>query len=222
MQNEQSLSNLIFNIPSDNTSTIRKNNFNYGNESGNLLYICQNNVKETNCILENNINIYRFKFTKEFTEKLYEFSKLHEYDNRNDFKESWIQWSNVNVEIIEMECERLSRLEYKGNIQDKMFKSARYYFRKKSNQIKKPIIRKKYISISKELLDKMDIHLKENTQLKPKIGFIDFCNQHKELLKESILEIYNNGIKDSEEIQEKIKKTYKNRYFMIVKNENKK
>lgn len=217
MKNEQNLSNIIFNSSSDDTSLIRKSHSDNGNEYSSILYVCKNDVEETNCILENNLNIYRFKFTIEFTEKLYEFSKLHEYDNRNDYKESWLQWTKDNAEIIEKECERLSRLEYKGNIYDKMYKSARYYFRKKSNQIKTPMIRKKYISISKDLLDKMDIHLNENAQLKPKIGFVDFCNQHKELLKESILEIYKNGITDSEEIQEKIKKTYKNRYFMNIK-----
>jgi hypothetical protein len=222
MQNEQILSDIIFNSSSDYTCHIRKSDSNNGNEHSNILHVCKNNDEETNCILANNINIYRFKFTTEFTEKLYEFSKLHEFDDRNDYKESWIQWTKDNAEIIEIECERLYRLEYKGNIMNKMFKSARYYFRKKSNQIKTPIIRKKYISISKELLEKMDTHLKENSQLKPKNSFVDFCNQYKDLLKESILEIYKNGITDSGEIQEKIKKTYKNRYFMNIKNENKK
>jgi hypothetical protein len=223
MQNEQNLSDIIFNTSSDRTCFVRKSDSNNGNEYSTILYVCKNNLEKTsNCVLENNINIYRFKFTTEFTEKLYEFSKLHEYDNRNDYKDSWNQWTKDNAEIIEMECERLYRLEYRGNIMDKMFKSARYYFRKKSNQVKTPVTRKKYISISKDLLEKMDTHLHENSELKPKNGFVDFCNQYKELLKESILEIYKNGITDSEEIEEKIKKTYKNRYFMHIKNENKK
>lgn len=217
MQNEQNLSNIIINTSSYNTCLVRKSDSNNGNEHSNILYVCKNIIEEPNSILENNINIYRFKFREQFTEKLYEFSKLHEYDDRNDYKESWIQWTKDNAEMIEIECERLYRLEYRGNIMDKMFKSARYYFRKKSSQIKTPVTRKKYISIPKELLEKMDTHLLENSQLKPKNGFIDFCNKYKPLLKESILEIYKNGITDAEIIQEKIKKTYKNRYFYAYK-----
>ena len=66
------------------------------------------------------------------------------------------------------------------------------------------------------MLDLMDNFIKNNIQLKPKDGFLEFCNNHKDQLKECILKIYNNGIKDSNIIQEKIKKTYKNRYFKLL------
>ena len=36
-----------------------------------------------------NINIYRYKFTTEFMNDLFIFSKIHQYDHRSDFKEAW-------------------------------------------------------------------------------------------------------------------------------------
>ena len=82
--------------------------------------------------------IYRFKFTEEFMEVLYEFSKIHQYDERKDFKEAWKIWVEENETIINQETTRLNDLGYKGDILDKMFKSARYYFRKKSSEKKQP------------------------------------------------------------------------------------
>ena len=36
--------------------------------------------------VELNVNIYRYKFTNEFIVELYNFSKIHQYDHRKDFK----------------------------------------------------------------------------------------------------------------------------------------
>ena len=179
--------------------------------------------------LENNKNIihddkkysmiYRYKFTELFMEQLYIFSKVHQYDERSDFKEAWTIWIEENKEMINDEINRLNLLNYDGNILEKMYKSARYYFRKKTNEKKEPLKRRKYISVTKELLDAMDEHIlcyanMENYQ--PKTGFVDFCNQQKDILRTSISKICKEGTTDPVLIQEKMKKTYKNRYFMIV------
>lgn len=79
------------------------------------------------------LNIYRYNFENEFAQSLYIFAKIHQYDNRHDFKEAWNVWIEDNNEMIELEINRLRLLDYKGDILDKMFKSARYYFRKKNN-----------------------------------------------------------------------------------------
>ena len=165
--------------------------------------------------------IYRYKFTKEFMEELYKFSKIHQYDDRKVFKDSWVIWTEENSELVESEICRLTLLGYEGNILDKMFKSARYYFRKKSTEKKTPKSRRQYISVSRELLDKMDLHIKNNINnedYQPKIGLIEFCKDNEELLKNSIKAIYDQDIKDNDIIQDKIKKTYKNRYFMFITN----
>ena len=80
-------------------------------------------VNEENRIVKDlkstNLQIYRFKFTKDFMEELYTFSKIHQYDERNDFKEAWQIWTEDNEEIINSEIKRLNELEYDGDIMDK-------------------------------------------------------------------------------------------------------
>jgi len=164
--------------------------------------------------------IYRFKFTEKFMEELHTFSKIHQYDDRGDFKEAWVTWMEEYNELISDEQKRIISLGYRGDILEKMYKSARYYFRNKTVEKKEPAKRRKYISVSKTLLDSMDEHIRKHMFEKtyqPKVGFELFCNETKDILKEAITKICEEGTLDSILIQEKIKKTYKNRYFVIVK-----
>jgi len=165
------------------------------------------------------INIFRYKFCEEFTSQLYKFSKIHQYDHRKDFKEAWNIWIEENDDLVNKEARRLTELDYKGDILDKMFKSARYYFRKKSTEKKEPQKRRSYVGIQSELLTAMDKHIlsnKKNQDYKPSSGFDEFCKQNIDLLKIEVNLLCKNGIKDSDEIKKKIKKTYKNRYFMTI------
>jgi len=175
--------------------------------------ICEKNA-------DNSINIFRYKFTTEFTEELFKFSKIHQYDHRKDFKEAWEKWTENNSEIIDDEVRRLKNLGYEGDILDKMFKSARYYFRKKSTEKKEPVKRRIYVGSQKELLEAMDDHIKvsiESGNFKPSDGFDEFCKENIEILKEQVTQLCRAGIKDPNEIKSKIKKTYKNRYFLAIK-----
>lgn len=165
--------------------------------------------------------IYRFKFTEGFMEELYKFSKIHQYDERKDFKEAWNIWTEENEDIINEEMRRMNMLGYEGNVLDKMFKSARYYFRKKSTEKVVPKQRRQYISVNKELLNAMDNHIEENIYKKdyqPKKAFVSFCKENEKILTETITQIYSQGIRDSDLIEDKIKKTYKNRYFILTNN----
>ncbi len=164
--------------------------------------------------------IYRFKFTNEFMNELNKFSKIHQYDKRVDFKEAWNIWVEENNDIIQEEITRLESLGYDGDIIDKMFKSARYYFRNKSTEKKQPKQRRQYITVSRELLQAMDNHIEKNIYNEdyvPKLGFVSFCKENEIVLKDVISKIFEQGIKDSKLIQDKIKKTYKNRYFILTK-----
>jgi hypothetical protein len=70
----------------------------------------------------------------------------------------------------------------------------------------------------------MDNHIEENifnVDYQPKTGFISFCKANEKILKESISKIFEQGVKDSDLIEDKIKKTYKNRYFMLTQIKNK-
>jgi hypothetical protein len=166
------------------------------------------------------INIHRYKFTQAFMDELYEFSKIHQFDDRKLFKEAWTIWLEESDTLIQNEQERMNNLGYEGDVLDKMFKSARYYFRKKSSIKPEPKERRKYISVKRELLEEMDNHivggLNNKNKYKPSEGFDDFCQKNTETLKKEIETLIEKNI-ESSEIMAKIKKTYKNRYFMLTK-----
>ena len=189
----------------------------------NILDTINDKMVENKCILDEEellpSVIYRYKFTEEFMEELYKFSKIHQYDDRKDFKEAWKVWTEDNEQLIDVEMRRLLNLGYEGDVLTKMFKSARYYFRKKSPEKKVPKQRRPYISVNRELLNAMDHHIEEKiykSDYQPKTGFIEFCKENEAILKETITKIFEQGIKDSNLIEDKIKKTYKNRYFMLT------
>ena len=69
----------------------------------------------------------------------------------------------------------------------------------------------------------MDNHIKKgllNENFKPSDGFAGFCNASIDLLKDHVAMLCKNGMTNSEEIKQKLKKTYKNRYFLIVQEYN--
>jgi hypothetical protein len=182
------------------------------------LEVSENNDRTNN---DNNLSIaiYRYKFTNEFINELFKFSKIHQYDHRKDFKEAWDKWMDENEDLINGEVRRLTNLGYEGDIIDKMFKSARYYFRKKSTEKKDPIKRRVYVGTNKELLEAMDDHINTNINsgnFKPSEGFDNFCKENMDVLKEQINALCKAGFTDSNEIKFKIKKTYKNRYFLAI------
>jgi len=80
------------------------------------------------------IQTYRHEFSKEFMAELSRFSKVHQYDDRHTYKSEWQKWSNQEdiAQSIEVEKRRLQEKGYSGDIDDKMFKAGRYYFRKKT------------------------------------------------------------------------------------------
>ena len=166
-----------------------------------------------------NVNIYRYKFTDDFTDELFKFSKIHQYDERKAFKEAWAIWTEDNDDIVKEEFNRLRGLGYDGDILDKMFKSARYYFRKKSTEKKEPVKRRIYVGSQKDLLEAMDDHIKSNVvkrDFKPSDGFEEFCKENVDLLKEEVAVLCRAGLTDPNEIKAKVKKTYKNRYFLAI------
>ena len=213
----------INSIDSNNINYYSNNNVRASNDRCNTISNTERSEIDDDKIdkFENdvNINIYRYKFTDEFTSELFRFSKVHQYDHRKDFKEAWNSWLEENDCIVTVEKRRLTNLGYDGNIEDKMFKSARYYFRKKGTEKKAPMERRVYIGVQKDLLDAMDNHIKSainSKDFKPSEGFDDFCKKNIDLLKREVNVLCQNGVADSNEIKKKIKKTYKNRYFLFI------
>lgn len=187
--------------------------------------------------------VFRYKFSDMITVQLNNFAQIHKHESRQDFKDSWDSWIENNKEVIQLETNRLEQMGFQGNIEDKMYKSTRYYFCKKTNEKKQPQKRRKYVSISKELINAMDIHIeiclrhmnvdmnndvvdnlqKENNNnpneyivynYKPSTGFINFCETNYYLVQNEKDRIYKESKMNNEDIELKLKKTYKNRYFI--------
>ena len=165
-----------------------------------------------------NTQIYRFKFTDNFAGNLLQFSKLHQFDDRKTFKEAWELWIDENNQMINDECRYLSNNGYKGDILEKMYKSSRYYFRKKPTSKTKPKKRRLYVSMDRDFLDSMDNHIQSNIHKDdycPASGYDMFCLDSKDIIQEEVKRLLEEGL-DGDEIKVKLKKTYKNRYFQLT------
>ena len=68
----------------------------------------------------------------------------------------------------------------------------------------------------------MDDHISENvnsSNYRPATGYDDFCKNHIDIIRQTVEEFIQGGLTDTVEISNKIKKTYKNRYFQHIKNQ---
>jgi hypothetical protein len=192
--------------------------------------------------------VYRFKFQNTLVSEIEYFAKVHQYDDRNTFKESWAKWieEEETKNMIQSEIQYLKQQGYEGDILQKMFKSARYYFRTKPNDATaqhdtaEKNKRKKYSGLSDEMLQRIDTHLlemvKNQLQQKPitpykhsvvEVVDISPANAYADFSKtypNEIAEEYSNNANSisltQDEFQKKIKKTYKNRYFIMIRRKN--
>jgi hypothetical protein len=169
----------------------------------------------------NNNKIFRYKLSDAIMLCIAQFAKIHEDDDRHTYKEAWSIWLNENHEQIDREVYRLQQLNYQGDILDKMFKAGRYYFREKlpveKKEKKKGEKQREYIVMEPELIQAMDAHLRlamNATNFKPALAYQQFCTQHLTLLRTEINRLVFQNI-PGEKITAKLKKTYKNRYFVL-------
>jgi len=183
--------------------------------------------------------ILRFKFSEEVMAMIADFAKLHRFDDRHAYKEHWEAWFEENNDELALEIYRLGKNGYKGDVKDKMYKAGRYYFRKKelepsvADTDTKPDAdadaninnktKRTYIAMDKSLIEAMDKHIicSMRTQtayslpFKPAIGWTDFYKTHEVLIQGERTRLSTIGTDTI--IDEKIKKTYKNRYFIITR-----
>lgn len=167
------------------------------------------------------MSVFRYKFSDHFVNVLTEFSKIHQYDDRKDYKETWKKWCMENSDIIHRETHRLKEMGYDGDVQDKMYKAGRYYFRNKRNISTEPSIRRPYISTDNDVIVAMDNHIHHCVKLEtftPAEGYNWFCKEYSHVLQPEINRIIDNDhTLTVKQIIQKIKKTYKNRYFIYSK-----
>ena len=180
--------------------------------------------------------ILRFNFSEEVMAMIADFAKVHRFDDRHAYKEHWEAWFEENNDDLALEIYRLEKNGYKGDVKDKMYKAGRYYFRKKELEpsvadvepnaepdinANKP--KRTYIAMDKSLIEAMDKHIISSMRtqtayslpFKPAIGWIDFYKTHEVLIQGERTRLSTIGTDTI--IDEKIKKTYKNRYFIITR-----
>jgi hypothetical protein len=164
---------------------------------------------------------HHFNYSDEFAEKLANFAMAHLDDKNKEFKAAWTSWNDENNLMIECEIAKMKAAGYQWSVEDKMYFSARYYYRKKAireqteptdDDVISP--RKKYECIDKNVLIQMNEHILSQIELSthdsqsgivvsnmtPSKSFADYCKRF--------------GIcKDDANI----KKNYKNLYWRISK-----
>ena len=172
-----------------------------------------------------NKTIYRYDFSKNIIEIILNFSRLHMFAERKQFKESFNKWLETNEEILSVEYKRLINLGYTGDFKDKLFKATRYYFKEKQSLIPQkhrennetPKIRE-YIALSYDIIYEIDKDIKKNynKNFKPSIGYNNFIINNKNIIDKEIIRIKNlsnKSLDTKEKCLNKLKKSYKNRCY---------
>jgi hypothetical protein len=188
-----------------------------------------------------NYTILRFNFTEDIMSRIAYFAKLHQFEDRHTYKTNWNRWCEEQQVILETEITRLENNGYAGDVKEKMYKAGRYYFRKKQEQVQGQVqgneqvqaqnkkenmkmnVKKssKYTTMNKAILEEMDNHIitsmRTNRAYTPAGGYIEFCERYA-----AVLTVETERLKWTERLSEdaitkKIKKTYKNRYFMVTR-----
>ena len=166
--------------------------------------------------------IYRYKLAAPFQERLRIFAQEHKHlEDPSAFRNAWEQWVGENAELLERETRRLSDMGYEGSVSQKIYKSARHYHRLRSQDRPEPRQRRKYVALPREVLDLMDGHITEVAfpeTLRPAEAYLDFQRTESGKGGRSPLpgacawlcETHNYTAQSAEQ---KVKKTYKNRYF---------
>lgn len=175
---------------------------------------------------------FRFKFSETMCDLLLDFSQQHKFDSKTDFKENWDAWTKEYQDEICDEKTRLESLGYDGDINDKMYKSVRYYYCKRVTpsdcEIHKK--RRKYLSKNKEFIDTIDDFIRRQCHdagndritcdLKPSDGWTLFCEMYTEDIENELARITEEDTSLSiEDALKKTQKTFNNRYYINVRNE---
>ena len=166
---------------------------------------------------------FRHNTHPELAQQIKQFASANRYFDRKLYKKNWKTWCEDNKELILQEERILRENNYKGDVISKLYKSARYYYSKKTNEQKKLQYkpRQKYVGVGSIIIKAMDEHISINMILKeytPAKGFDTFCKKYTDMLRSEIKLICKKNVDlTSHDILNKIKKTYKNRYFLKSK-----
>jgi hypothetical protein len=157
------------------------------------------------------IPIFNYVPSEKCIIEISEFSYIHRKDTNKIFRAAWNMWIKTPevADIIKEETSRIEEFGFNGDLTEKLYFSARYYYRKKALAYEKDDNlpqkkRKPNESTDKTILEQMNNHIleqmKKNNEIRPADSFKNY--------------LLENPVNNENE-EEKVKKTYKNRFFMI-------
>ena len=165
---------------------------------------------------------HHFNYSDDFAEKLANFATTHLDDRNKEFKAAWKKWTESNAAMIQREVVTMKTAGYQGSVEEKMYFSARYYYRKKAireqtdaETQEDKLSRKKYECIDKNVLIQMNEHIVSQicsatncdvvnggviSRMTPSKAFSNYCEK------------FDISCQDAN-----MKKNYKNLYWRISK-----
>jgi hypothetical protein len=170
--------------------------------------------------MSSTVKTFRFKFSEDVMSEISEFARIHRYDSKDDFKDAWAKWTGDNIRLISDEQERLAAMGFDGDVNKKMYVSARYYFKNKTDVEEAPKKRRKYVTIDKAYIKLIDKYINDAIQngddniYKPANCFQDFIQENEEQTTLLVRKLATDDNLENTDIIAKIKKTFKNRYFV--------
>lgn len=163
--------------------------------------------------------VFRHKFSEPLLEMMREFASIHRYDDRETFKEKFLEWKLDHKHLIDEELRRLQSQGYQDDIHDKIFRSVRYYFRKKCIQGTKSsttqdtttdnVEKKTYIKMPKSLLQNIDEYISNRLDKKPSELYYDYVDEWERHEGDTLLAYTNVD-------ETRLKKTFKNRHYRLM------
>ena len=161
------------------------------------------------------IKAIRYNFTPQMMEKIQEFTRVHQFDERKKYKEEWKCWINTKEIQLKVSSE-IVRLKGEGCtwedevIKEKMYKSSKFYYKKKmetederqeekSDEEEKR--QEKYKGFTKAFLRSIDGYIMEKIKEESKVSsttdldvvpiklYNEYCMNHQDDIKKEILRL---------------------------------
>ena len=150
--------------------------------------------------------VYRFTFSDEIINELYALNRVHQFSDKQNYKEAWESWRDTHQELIDKETNRLTKLGYEGDVLGKLYHTCRYYIRNQyvKEKPEKKTTRKTRTIIPKSILLQMEQHIQEHSKFKPIEAFRQFHRSQGDIVED----------------EKQLHKAYMNRYC-VLKQKNK-
>ena len=162
----------------------------------------------------------RFNISTEMSGILTDFHTKNKDSDRKQYREAWNLFIDEHSELISKEERDLVSAGFRGDIEQKLFTSVKYYLSKKTGDKIEPKERRQYVHICKNILLAMNEHIDEKKNedgYTPAKGFEDFSQKYESEIRIETERLRTTSELTIKQIEFKIKKTYKNRYFILTK-----